>query len=478
MTWKELIESEKKFDPEELSSFLNSTITSTLQTEYYSKPDEQGKIIFNAHKLMMDSNREIYALSLLLPINDIHKQLIIFNLLKSGKEIPKEQKFWENRIISLTLKYMPTNRAYKLFTILQKNKVNNIRTRWLAKEFLLNRDNLIYETVKYRKWLKNLIIHNHLKPEGSTKEIFSFLFDKKPEVEEELLKVALKAKKDKEAVFKLPYSIAIGYKNLHKIPDEEFYEKIKGQMTKAEKLRLQETAKEAGTEVEVSLASYEPIKLLKYFRLATDKADLKVFEKACQRLAERIPFAFGKVAIIIDNSPSMYGSFEKKFHPISVAEAITNVMAFLSKKAKIYLTSNGKESSIKPFLTKLEGSSDLATALLNALKDEPEILIIISDGYENSPAGLAHQILQAYLLKILGKTMILHINPVYAPESKDIKTLHDKILTMGIRDTNQLMLILLIALAHFKKTKEIQKILEELRKKIAVPKPVKKREKK
>jgi len=472
MTWKELIESEKKFDPGQLSSFLNSTITSTLQTEYYTKPDDQAKIIFNAHQLMMDANREIYALSLLLPINDIHKQLIIYNLLKNGRGVSKEQKFWENRIIMVALKLMPTNRAYKLFTVLQKNKVNNVRARWLAKEFLTSRENLVYETIKYKKWLKNLIIHNHLKPEKSNKEIFSFLFEKKPKVETGLLKLALEAKKDKEAVFKLPYSIALGYKALHKIPDEEFYEKIKGQMTKAEKLRAQEVAGKAGVKIETRFETYAPIKLLKYFRLAVEKADYKIFEKACKKTADKIPFSFGKVAIVLDNSPSMYGSFEKKFHPISVAESVTEVMKNLAE-VKVYSTS-GKDIT-KAFLTKLEGSSDLATALLKSLKDNPELIIIISDGYENSPAGLAHQILQAYLIKVLGKTMILHINPVYAPETKDIKTLHDKILTMGIRDTRQLMLILLIALAHFKKTKEIQKLLKELRKKVEVPAPKKKR---
>jgi hypothetical protein len=172
----------------------------------------------------------------------------------------------------------------------------------------------------------------------------------------------------------------------------------------------------------------------------------------------------------------MYGSFEKKNHPISVAEAITEILSKMTKDLKIY------PDIKKPFLVKLEGATDLSEPLIQALKDEPELLVILSDGFENTPsAGLAHQILQAYLTK-LGKgkkVMILHINPVFAPEAKDIRKLHEKIMSLGIRDVKQLGLILLIALANYKKTAEIEKVLDELRKKVEIPvkkKKVKKNE--
>ena len=101
-----------------------------------------------------------------------------------------------------------------------------------------------------------------------------------------------------------------------------------------------------------------------------------------------------------------------------------------------------------------------------ALEKNPELLVIISDGYENKPAGLVNQIINAYLTKLHGKTGIIHLNPVFAPESGDIRKLNDKIVSMGIRDVSQILLILLIALAKLKRTKEIQKILQKLKKKV------------
>lgn len=471
MGWKSLVEETPKLDTDLLSTFLNSTITSTIQTEYYSKPEDQMKAIFNIHKRMLKEQREAYALSLLLPINHIHKQLIIFNLLKHGKGVIKEQKEWENKIIRLALRYLPTNRAYKVFTILQLNKVNNKRTRELAKEFLLSRKSLEFEAIKYKKSMKNIIIHNHINAEKLFADINQFLFKKKPKIKTmALLKTYIAAKKDKKEVYKLPYSVALGFKELHKIPDKTFYNKIKEKMTHGEKLRTQEVATKHGVKIDIDFKRYDPIKMLKYFRANVSRAEYESFAKSCERMANKIPFRFSKIRVILDRSRSMYGSYEKKFHPISVSESIAQVLSHLSNDFKIY-------PEVRPFMVKLEGETDLSV-LLKALKDEPELLVILSDGYENAPAGLAHQILHAYLTKIdKKKTIIIHINPVFAPEMEEIRTLHKKILTMGIRNINQLALILLIGLAHYRKTKEIEKVLEGLRKKIEIPKKKKKKKK-
>lgn len=468
MSWKNLVEQNEKIDLEKLNSFLNMAVTSTIQDEYYSDADEQSEAVFKAHKDMLENQREVYSLSVLLPINDVHKQYMVFNLLKNSKDLSGDQKRYENNIILTALKHMPTNRAYKIFTVLRRNKVNNARTRWVAQKFLESRSNLVFESVKYKKWIKDIIVHNHLKPSNDTGVAFDFLFNKIKANKKypELITNYLNAKKDVEAVYKLPYSVAVGFKNLHKIKDDEFYEKIKAKMTHSEKLRAQNVSGKADVKIGTDLSSYSPVRLLKYLRAsetAVPKAKaFNSFETGCKKIANGIPLSFKSIQIVVDRSASMYGSAKKKSHPVSVAEACAGVL--------MHLTSDGshiKDELKKHFLENPMGSTDLSAPILAALKKEPELLVIISDGYENQPAGLANQVINAYLSKI-GKAGIIHLNPVFAPESNDVRKLNDKIITMGIRDVNQLLLILLIALTEMKKASEVMKILAKLKKKVVV----------
>ncbi|GAG15010.1 unnamed protein product, partial [marine sediment metagenome] len=150
MSWKDLIEDNDKIDTVLLSKFLNMSTTGTAQGQYYSKAGDELSEIKKLHAEMLESQREVYSLCMMLPINDFHKHGILINLLTNPKGIPKEQRLYENRIILSTLKRMPTNRAYKVFTILQKNKVNNTRSRWIAKRFVLSKEfKLPFEAVKY-----------------------------------------------------------------------------------------------------------------------------------------------------------------------------------------------------------------------------------------------------------------------------------------------------------------------------------------
>jgi len=468
MSWKDLIEDNEKIDTVLLSKFLNTATTGTAQGQYYVESGDELAEIKHIHAEMLESQREVYALCMMLPINDFHKHGIIINLLTKPKSIPKEQRLYENRIILSTLKRMPTNRAYKVFTILQKNKVNNTRSRWIAKRFVLSKVfKLPFEAVKYKRWLKNLIKHNHLKPSGDEQErVFEFLFNKmkKSVTYPEIIQNYVKAKTDPAAVFKLPHSVALGFKSLHKIKDDEFMQKIKGTLTHQEKIRVQNVAERTGVKVATNLASYSPVQLLKYLRASEKRHPdaFNTFMSGCQNISQGIPLHFKSIWVVVDRSASMYGVKQKKYHPIAVAEACGGVLA--------HLADNGDDlkSMLKEkFLAPPSGDTDLATPVLAALEQNPELLVIVSDGYENKPAGLVNQIINAYLTKLHGKTGIIHLNPVFAPESHDIRKLNDKIVTMGIRDVSQLFLVLLIALANLKKTKEIQKIMKNLKKKVA-----------
>ena len=134
------------------------------------------------------------------------------------------------------------------------------------------------------------------------------------------------------------------------------------------------------------------------------------------------------------------------------------------------------------FLSKVQGESNIADGIMKALEsidlDNDNLIIVISDGYENSPSGLANQLLLGFKKKVdkKEKTVIIHINPVFAPEAGNVKKLSEIIQAYGIRDTKQLFLILLLAIIRNKKDKKIREVFEDMKMKVKVRKKKKRKE--
>src|SRR3990167_5226967 len=109
MGYKDLVEKGEELNSELFEQFINMSMTSTLQEEFYTKKDEQTKKSLKLHDDMFTNSRKIYSMTLLLPINDIHKACIIKNLIKNIN-ISKVEKEFENNLILDILKKLPTNR--------------------------------------------------------------------------------------------------------------------------------------------------------------------------------------------------------------------------------------------------------------------------------------------------------------------------------------------------------------------------------
>lgn len=490
MSYKQLIDKDKvdKYSPEKFDKFFNVAMTSTLQEEFYSKKSEQTEETIKIHKEAIKDNRKIYSLSLLLPINDIHKMLIIKNLIED-KEVVSTDKITENNIILDCLKKMPIHRAYKTLYMLALNKTNNARTKWISRQFIIeNKQHIYTHALKYKRLLKVIFRHNHIMTEkllGTAYiDVERFIFKKDMDkITDKDFKNYIKAKTDKEAVFKLPYSVAVGFKNLHKIDDKEFMEKIKGKLTINEQKRIQNKAQEVGVKVDVDLTKYNLVDLFKYFRSKPGEKlnDIKLADLVHKRgHIEGKPlkeyFMFDQVSVLVDSSKSMEGSDEKKYHPISVAQAVSFVLAELGKKTTIIDETmfNGKP----------KGHTEIGRKLLELLKnldmEKENLVVVVSDGFENNVEGMTHQILYAYKKKIdkKDKVLILHLNPVFDPKTGNVRKLSELMKTYGIRDTRQLFMILLLALVSYKNDKKLKKTLKGLEKKVTVRKRKKKVSKK
>lgn len=448
-------------DKQKILDFLSSSFSATGQQEFYNTKEEQQEAILATHKPILQQYRKVYALLLLSNINDFNKQLIIYNLLKHGKEIDKEQKKIENNIIYQSLTKMQPQRAYKTFKILRKHQVNNARTRWLAEKFLTSRKNITFECLKYGSVIKEMIIHNHLYIES---EEFDFLFNKKKDYSKKLFETYHAAKKDKTKIYNLPYSIAEGFAAFHKIPREEFLKKIKKNMTTGEKLRMQETGKKHNVKIDADWTKFNLTQLLKYLR--TQKRIPTKAIPTVKILAQKINIPeivkSSKVRVVLDNSLSSIGSKEKQYHPIAVSQAMSYVLMHNCDDFKEILV-NGVRNRL---LVDVHGSTSIGKAVLKALKDKPDYLIILSDGYENEPSGLTSQIIHAYISNIDKNLKVLHFNPVFAGENEKPREFGNDILTVGLRDVNQLHTTFFLLNARSNLSAAIKELEKELSSKI------------
>ncbi len=421
-------------EKEALLEFISSCFSATGQGEFYNTPDEQREAIFAVHKPMMAKYREFYALLLVSSINDFNKQVIIYNLLKSGKGINGNQKWTENELVYQCLNSMTPPRAYRTLAMLARMRVNNSRTRWLVEKFLGSRRDIAFDAVKYRNLIKRILEHTHIHTDS---EVFDFMFGKVRSYSNKLLRTYQEAKSDPEKLYELPYTVAEGFASLHGIPRDEFLSKIQGQMTRGERNRLQESGKKAGVQIAVDWRKFDLVKLFKYLRVIDElPGDI---DQIIQRTAGRIVLPEyiqnGKVALVLDNSLSASGSQEKKNHPIAVGEALSAVFRTKCSDYIEVLVNGERRGALCP----VGGSTALGIAVLNAIKLKPTHLVIVSDGYENAPAGLTAQVLRAYR-KINDDLKVYHFNPVFAAESESVRSLGDGIPSMGLRDVNKLSL--------------------------------------
>jgi hypothetical protein len=86
------------------------------------------------------------------------------------------------------------------------------------------------------------------------------------------------------------------------------------------------------------------------------------------------------------------------------------------------------------------GQTDLATPLLAALSQQPDLIAIVSDGWENDPPCGVREILRVYRTK--WRVSIIDCNPVFNSDYFTLKTISPLIPTVGLRDAEDLPTVL------------------------------------
>jgi hypothetical protein len=375
---------------------------------------------------------------------------------------------------------------------------NNARTKKLILKTILNSPRLELWVVKYREKVKGSLVHawgqklasfigeavkqypkrskmskiengalrdhvfryvigdtkiNGEKGEGSNKfcvhdkrvrvcQCLAFLFGKRDGFYKEMkmLNAFVAARENLQAGSILPTEVLEGIRSTYHQstkPGDIIGIKAKSKtMTTHERRVVQKRAKEAGVDVEMRVDDYSSVELyIHAFENGMDAIVQEALTRKAKITASTLPFAYKRIGILLDASKSMEGSREQPLRPMAVALSLRDALVASADYALVSVCGGTKYEGDKATLTRPKGSTGLAERLLFLMMDEPEAIFIISDGYENAPAGRTGDALR--LAREYGNdTPIIHFNPVFAAETGAVRSLCDgveKVVTMPVK---------------------------------------------
>lgn len=103
-----------------------------------------------------------------------------------------------------------------------------------------------------------------------------------------------------------------------------------------------------------------------------------------EKAASKLPRFSGRVALVLDASLSTRGYGGREYCCIAQSVALTRVMEANCSNLRVHLAGGAGDMGKLPIPG---GSTDLAGALLDALEAQPDVVAILSDGYENLYRG-------------------------------------------------------------------------------------------
>lgn len=456
-------------------SFLDVAGSGTGRSTFYNTKEEQLAAIKKVHENLFKVDRGLYGMLLLLPgAMDFSLQLGTSQLLSRARKgdffLTEEQ---EKQAIRLLIDSLPVTRALRLFEDLRHQRVNNARTAKLILNYILNSKKLSLWAVKYRAKLRSALSHawnNHrtgilrsivakevstltskekgiyqnlvgrhtTQDSGDVRQCISFILGvDRTEYSVPMLKAFYAARTDLEAGKILPMEILDGIRQRYHsgIEKAEVIKLTKEKMTSGQKMVVQRQAKKAGVQVDFDPTKQDAVKLYKYaFEEGMTNAIQDALLDKARNAASCLPFSYRNVGIVLDASASMFGKQDNKLQPMAVALATRDMLVALasrdeSSRATVEVCGRGSVGSnglINP-----SGETNLAKALVKVMKEQPEAVFIISDGYENAPAGRVNEVI-GQLRKLGIETPIFQLTPVMAAESAGIRSLSDGLTPMPV----------------------------------------------
>lgn len=377
----------------------------------------------------------------------------------------------ENEVILRTWASVPVTTLLRELVKWRKRHLNNMRSRNLILRFIFGADNFCHWAMVYRKLLRSVLSHvwgeaqtlrikkdaSHYLRLGSVSDLL------KSKVQKYLVKNTLKdvceglsvimgdfnvpftrpeyvqrqeARGDASKIAGLPVDVALGLGSMHKDFDKSTVygsKKAQEKMSAKQKVRVQRAAEKTGAAVEMDLATQNTSTIIRYgYERGFDKDVTSAIAKRIKSEAKKSPMRFGKAAVVVDSSASMFGSGQRKYFPIASGLSVALFVKEISDSCEIIYTSETTAKFPRP-----SGDTDLAGAVVKAFMTKPEIVFLVSDNYENVSAGTLDSVIRA-IRKVGIKTPLVNLNPVFASESTGVRKVSDLCFTSSVTGSESL----------------------------------------
>lgn len=462
--------------------------TDMNRATHYNTIEELEAARLTIHKELFEVDRSVYGCIACLPGTTDYTKMVAVNRLLGITWNPGRGYNWvtpiltmghERMIIDHLVSTLPANRMLTLFASFEHSQINNARMRNTVLPFILNSNNLGWWAVKYRNKLKTILSHcwgkkmtsviktilgkdaknqkeidilyslilNHLTftdRNDVVLECISFVLTAIPQhaYTQKLFKDFYGAKTDFSRAAGLPKEVIEGIRSTYHptITKAETLKVAEKSMTVKEKRLVQNQATKAGVKVKWSAMAQPLVELLIYgFKMGFNSEIVEAVHYKASKAAEALPFSYKRVGIICDDSFSMSGSDEQKQRALAVTYATVEMLKNVGE-ANILATTSKRHMSIT---NKPAGETNLAKCLISVLKNEPDVIFVVSDGYENAPEGRFGEVLKIARDKLKLSIPIYHFNPVSAAESKTaLKRLSDSVAITPVSDPEKMGLSL------------------------------------
>lgn len=431
---------------EDLLLFVNACFACNGQREFYGDGYGQRVSLGFLHEYILGNYRALYARVLACGVNHANQALIIQNLLATGKLTAPAARAEENALVTRALRELPPHRAMHLLEALAARGMNNRRTRALTAQFLALPEHRDFRAVKYRRAYWRATRHAHVPLAGELATFFTRGW-KSRRFETPLFESFRQAHFAEKAIYELPFTVAEGLAAKHRVPRAVFLERIAPRMTAHERMRLHDASRAAGVPVVVDWAKQPLTRIASYVlslpcaeRVARRDEIETMLQRSVARIIRRTGARFERVACVLDRSYSSRGSRDKPNRPLAVAWAVARFFAACSASlATFWSHATSDEMNLYP-----TGTTDLVTPLLAALREQPELVVIVSDGFDNDPQGLAGAVCTA-AARLWPGTFMIHLNPVYDRQAFAPKSLSPSLPALGIRDADDVPTLLAFA---------------------------------
>ncbi len=469
-------------------SFLDIATTSYGRGTHYNSREEQQAAELRAHDNMLNLSRDLYAVFMALPgVLDRSVQMGLKKLLSTPRNgVPHQflSTMQERYVLHHMMQALPAQRMLKLIDALRigneemrLRKANNARTRKLILTTLLSSPRLELWSVKYRTKVNRALIHawgrrrasivrsilNKSPSRWTTKEkgileksiykystgnnfdtaceCIRFVFKSKRKPKLPMFVAFAGAKKDLKKGKNLPPEVLEGIRSTYhgNVPKEEIIKLTKDSMTDVQKLQVQKRAKVAKVDVQVDPLKYDAVRLYLYaFECGLTKEIEGALKEKAKKAAAMFPAKYGSIGVIVDMSKSMEGDKTQPLRPAAVALATRDMMAHVSHTGTFYYAGGERGDKHQGFgIVRPMGDTALADKLIEALRKEHEAIFVISDGYENAPAGRFAEVL-AHVREAGIDTPVYHLNPVMAAESGGVRQISEQAHTMPLQSPTAL----------------------------------------